>query len=99
MYNKGKQFDTQFFKYEPKCKQKCIYFGGPEGVFNYQTGPILLSSYPQTIYICTCQIRKQSDMKLLSLSPKYDKNIIFVHIWGVLGGPYVEPRSTKIAGQ
>ena len=24
------------------------YLGGPEGVFNYQTGPILLSSYPLT---------------------------------------------------
>ena len=28
------------------------YFGGPEGVFNYQTGPILLSIYPLThIYV------------------------------------------------
>ena len=28
------------------------YLGGPEGVFNYQTGPILLSSYPLTqIYV------------------------------------------------
>ena len=39
----------------PKCKKKCIfwgYFGGPERVFNDQTGPILLSSYPLThIYV------------------------------------------------
>ena len=28
------------------------YLGGPEGVFNDQTGPILLSSYPLTqIYV------------------------------------------------
>ena len=28
------------------------YFGGPERVFNDQTGPILLSSYPLThIYV------------------------------------------------
>ena len=36
-------------------KTKCIfwgYFGGPEGVFNDQTRPILLSSYPIThIYV------------------------------------------------
>ena len=29
-----------------------MYFGGPERVFNDQTGPILLSSYPLThIYV------------------------------------------------
>ena len=28
-------------------KQK-VYFGGPERVFNDQTGPILLSNYPLT---------------------------------------------------
>ena len=30
--------------------------------------------------------RKQSDKTFLSLSPKYDKNNTFFHIWGVLGG-------------
>ena len=59
--------------------RKNIYFGlfgGPWGIFNVQTGPILLSS----------------DEKFLSLNPKYDKNNTFFHIWGVLGDPYVEPR-------
>ena len=54
MYNKGKQFENQFFIYEPKCKKIYIlgYLGGPEGVFNDQTGPILLPSYPLThIYV------------------------------------------------
>ena len=55
MYNKGKQFENHCFIYGPKCKKKCIfwgYFGGPEGVFNDQTKPILLSSYPLThIYV------------------------------------------------
>ena len=41
MYNKGKQFENQFFIYGPKCK-KNIYLGailgGPERVFNDQTG-------------------------------------------------------------
>ena len=32
--------------------KKIVYFGGPEGVFNDQTKPILLSSYPLThIYV------------------------------------------------
>ena len=50
MYKKGKQFENQFFIYKPKCKKMNIlgYLGGPEGVFNDQTGPILLSSYPLT---------------------------------------------------
>ena len=52
MYNKGKQFENQFFIYEPNVKKKYIlgYLGGPEGggVFNDQTGPILLSSYSLT---------------------------------------------------
>ena len=47
---KGKQFENQFFIYEPKCKNKYVYFGlfgGPD-----YTGPILLSSYPLThIYV------------------------------------------------
>ena len=55
MYNKGKQFENQFFIYEPKCKNKMYilgYLGGLEGVFNEHTGHILLSSYPLThIYV------------------------------------------------
>ena len=58
-----------------------------------------LSSHP---YLCTCEIRKQSDKNFLSLNPKYEKIILFFHIWGgggVLGGLYVKPRWTKISGQ
>ena len=54
MYNKWKQFEDQFFIYGPKCKNNIYFglFGGPEGVFNDQIGPILLSSYPLThIYV------------------------------------------------
>ena len=55
MYNKGKQFENQFFIYWPKCKKMYIllgYLGGPEGIFNDQTGPVLLSSYSLTdIYV------------------------------------------------
>ena len=55
MYNKGKQFENQFFTYEPKCKINVYmlgYLGGPDGVFNDRTGPIGFSSYPLThIYV------------------------------------------------
>ena len=37
-------------------------------------------------------------LKFLSSNTKYEKNQ-FVHIWGVLGEPYVEPRVTKFPGQ
>ena len=71
--------------------KKCIfwgYFGGPEGVFNDQTTPILLkvafqlSSHP---YLCTCEIRKPSDMTFLSLNPKYEKIILFFIFGGSRG--------------
>ena len=40
MYNKGKQFENQFFIYGPKC------------ILFFILGPILLSSYPLThIYV------------------------------------------------
>ena len=88
MYNKGKQFENHFFIYWPKCKKKCIfwgYFGGPEGVFNDQTN---LSCFPAILsYLCTCEIRKQSDKTFLSLNPKYEKiikNFIFGGSWGAL---------------
>ena len=51
MYNKGKQFENQFFIYKPKCKINMYilgYLGGREWVFDDQTGPILLSSYRLT---------------------------------------------------
>ena len=43
-----------------------------------------LSSHP---YPCTCQIRKQSDKKFLSLNPKYEKNIDFFSYLGGSWGP------------
>ena len=58
MYNKGKQFENHFFIYGPKCK-KNVYFGGILGALR-GSSMILgeLSSHP---YLCTCEIRKQSD--------------------------------------
>ena len=50
---KGKQFENVFHMSQ-NVKQIYIlgHLGGPEGVFNDRTGPILLSSYPLThIYV------------------------------------------------
>ena len=51
----GETIWKPFFHLWAKMLKKCIfwgYFGGPEGVFNDQTKPILLSSYPLThIYV------------------------------------------------
>ena len=86
MYNKGKQFENQFFIYGPKCKKKYILglFWGPWGGLQWSDWAYLafqLSSHP---YLCTCEIRKQSDKKLLNLKPKiWRKKILF----SCLGGP------------
>ena len=75
MYNKGKQFENQFFIYGPKCKIN-VYFGAILGALRGSSMIRLglscsqLSSHP---YLCTCEIRKQSDKKFLSLNPKYEE--------------------------
>ena len=54
MYNKGKNLKTSFSSMGQNVNKMYIlgYFWGPEGIFNDQTGPILLSSYPLThIYV------------------------------------------------
>ena len=51
---RGNNLKTSFSYMSQNVKKMYIfgYLGGPEGVFNYQTGPILLSSYPLTqIYV------------------------------------------------
>ena len=58
--------------------KKNVYFGGPEGVFNDQTKPILLSSYPLTHIYVHVKIRKQSDKTFLSVikcSPHHNGDI------------------------
>ena len=51
----GETIWKPFLSFMGQNVNKCIfwgYFGGPEGVFNDQTKPILLSSYPLThIYV------------------------------------------------
>ena len=83
-----------------------LYFGGILGALRGSSMIRLnLSCFPaihSPPYLCTCEIRKQSDKTFLSLNPKYEKIILFFHIWGGPGGgggPYVEPRWTKITEQ
>ena len=95
MYNKGKQFENQFFIYGPKCKTK-LYFatilGALRGSSMIRLG---LSCFP-----ATCEIRKQSDKKFLSLNPKYEKQKKTFHIWGVMGvgGLTSNPGEPKFQG-
>ena len=66
MYNKGKQFENQFFIYGPKCK-KNVYFGGILGTLRGSSMIRLdLSCFPamlSPIYIYTYEIGKHSDKK------------------------------------
>ena len=100
MYNKGKQFEGQFFIYEPKCKIN-VYFGlfrGPWRGLQWSDWAYLafqLSSHP---YLCTYQIRKQSEKKFLSLNPKYENNLYFFHIWGYWGALMSNPGERKFHG-
>ena len=65
MYNNGKQFETSF-----------SYMGRPKYIDFWLFGGLVLVGFSPILYICACQISKQSDKKL----------------WGILGGPYVTPR-------
>ena len=63
-----------------------VFWGPGEGLqrSDWAYLALQLSSHP---YLCTCEIRKQSDKKFLSLNPKYDKNNIFFIFggsWGAL---------------
>ena len=94
MYNKGKQFENQFFIHEPKCKKICIFwlFRGPWGGLQLSDWAYLafqLSSHP---YLCTYQITKQSDKKFLSLDPKYEINLLFFFIFGGSWGPLCQTQ-------
>ena len=84
----GETIWKPYFHTWAKMLKKSIflgYLGGPEGVYL----AFQLSSHP---YQCTCQIRKQSDKKFLSLNPKYEKNIYFFSYLGGPGGLYVETQ-------
>ena len=65
--------------------KKKVYFGGVLGALRGSSMIRLtylafqLSSHP---YLCTCEIRKQSDKTFLSLNPKYEKKIILFFIFG-----------------
>ena len=88
----GKTIENQFFIYGPKCKQNCIFLGiwealgGPSMNRQGRAYPAFqLSSHP---YLCTCEIRKQSDKNFIKFKSKiWNKISYFFHIWGDLGGP------------
>ena len=100
MYNKGKQFENHFFIYGPNVKKMYILglFWGPwEGLqwSDWAYLSLQLSSHP---YLCTCEIRKQSDKTFLSLNPKYEKIIFFFIFGGSWGGLTSNPGERKFRG-
>ena len=62
---------------------------------NLSCFPAILSSHP---YLCTCEIRKQSDKTFLSLNPKYEKIILFFIFGGSWGGLTSNPGERKFQG-
>ena len=101
MYNKGKQFENHFFIYGPKCK-KNVYFGGILGALRGSSMIRLnLSCFPAIVSPISMYMRNKEAIwkDIFKFKPKIWKNNTFFHIWGVLGGPYVEPRWTEISGQ
>ena len=74
------------------------YLGGPWGGpsmirLNLSCFPAILS--PISMYMWN----KEAIWKdIFKFKPKIWQNNTFFHIWGVLGGPYIEPRWTKISG-
>ena len=72
-----------------------VYFGlfrGPLGGLQWSDWAYLAFQPPSHPYPCTCQIRKQSDQKFLSLNPKYEKNIYFFSYLGGPGGPLCQTQ-------
>ena len=89
-YNNGKQLKTSF-SYMGQNMPKKWLFEGPLGGLQWSDWAYLafqLSSHP---YLCTCEIRKQSDQK-------YDKNIFFFHIGGSWGTPTSNPALPNCQG-
>ena len=96
----GETIWNHFFIYWPKCTKKCIFWAiwGPWGDLQWSDWACLafqLSSHP---YLCICQIRKQSDKKILGLNPKYEKNILFFIFGGSWGALTSNPGARKFQG-
>ena len=82
--NKGKQLKTGFSYMGQNVTGNLIFFfllfEGPWGPSMIR---LCLSCFPANPpppppYLCTCEIRKQSDKNFLSSNPKYEKNIIYL---------------------
>ena len=80
-----------FHTWAKMFKKKSIlgYLGGPDQWSDWAYLAFQLSSH---LYLCTCQIRKQSYKKFLSLNPNYEKNILFF----IFGGS--NPGERKFRG-
>ena len=81
MYNKGKQFENQFFIYEPKCKKN---MSNP-GERKFQGSKT--SSQSRHMYN---KGKLKNNCQFYIYGPQYTKN---VHVW-LFGGPWVAHRKS-----
>ena len=89
----GQTIENQFFIYGPKCNL-VLYLSIWRGLqwLDLACVAFQLSSHP---YLCTCEIRKQSDKNFLSSNPKYETNIYFF-IFGGSWGPLRQTQGYQI---
>ena len=87
MYNKGNNLKTRFSFMGQNVKKMYIlgYYWDPEGVFNDQTGPILLSAILSP-YLCTCEIRKQKITESFSYLDHNKKKMHFCYSGPIIIG-------------
>ena len=94
---RGNNLKTSFSYKSQNVKKKNIlgYLGGPEGSSMIR---LCLSCFPAILSPISMYMSNKETIcwEIFKFKPKI---YTFFHIWGVLGGPYVEPRWTKISGQ
>ena len=85
--------------------KKYIFFyiwGGPEGPLRQTQGYQIFRAVRPHHRADKCITRKKYNCQFFIYGPQCEEICIFgyfIHIWGVLGGPYVKPRVTKFSGQ
>ena len=76
--------------------------GGPGGTLRETQGYQIFRAVRPHHRADQCITRKKYNRQFFKYGPQCEEICIFcyfIHIWGVLGGPYIKPRVTKFSGQ